>query len=129
MSNFLNFALGGLVGGLAGSPLQSVLRSPLQGLTGSRGTAPLGGAQFSGVAGLLSRDSQMPELAGLTSSTNLLAQAASDQPLLLLPPLAPMPAPAKAPAVPTDDHGQSNIVFADGATDGPPLTSQGILTA
>jgi hypothetical protein len=42
----------------------------------------------------------------------------ADAPMPNLPPLAPMPAPKLAPAVPTDDHGQSNIVFSDGDADG-----------
>jgi hypothetical protein len=68
-----------------------------------------------------SRDSAVSSSLDFTPSVDLLQQAAgmqgsagsAEQPLLNLPPLAPMPAPKAAPAVPNDDHGQSNIVFSD----------------
>jgi hypothetical protein len=67
----------------------------------------------------------MSGLLDLSSSINALQQAASAQttdtsapPLINPPPLAPMPAPKPAPDVPTDDHGQSNIVFSNADADG-----------
>jgi hypothetical protein len=129
MSNLLNFALGGLTGALSGSPLQSLTGSPLQGLSGLLGSAANGQPTGGALAGLVSRDGQMPELGAISSSINLLQQAASslgsssggssaDAQQLDLPPLPAMPAPAQPAAVPTDDHGQSNIVFSDSGADG-----------
>jgi hypothetical protein len=129
MSNLLNFALGGLTGAISGSPLQSLIGSPIQGLTGPGNASPTQGA--GGLAGLVGRDGQMPELGDISSSINLLQQAANSlgasgasagsdagAQQLDLPPLAPMPAPAQPAAVATDDHGQSNIVFSDAGADG-----------
>jgi hypothetical protein len=71
----------------------------------------------------VSRDSQIADLSTISTSVNLLQQAASSTAtdsadLLQFPTPAPMPAPKAAPAVPTDDHGQSNIVFSDSDADG-----------
>ena len=130
MSNLLNIALGGLTGALSGSPLQSLTGSPLQGLSGLLGGAANGEPAGGAMAGLVSRDGQMPELGAISSSINLLQQAAAslgssssggssaDAQQLDLPPLPAMPAPAQPAAVPTDDHGQSNIVFSDSGADG-----------
>jgi hypothetical protein len=134
MSNLLNFALGGLTGALSGSPLQSLTGSPLQALSGLLGNAANGQTAGGAAAGVGSRDDQMPELGSISSSINLLQQAASSQGSstsgssadgssadagqLQLPPLPAMPAPAQPAAVPTDDHGQSNIVFSDSGADG-----------
>jgi len=90
--------------------------------------APAGTAT---VAGSSARDRALTGFLELSSQVNGLYQAAgaladtagapadtAGAPMLNLPPLAPMPAPKPAPAVPTDDHGQSNIVFSDGDADG-----------
>jgi hypothetical protein len=130
--NILNFALGGLAGGLSGSPFAALTGVPIAMLL-SHGSSAAGSAALPVPA----RDSEIPNLADISSMVNLLAQAAGSQgadaqatgsqsagatdssaPLLNLPPLPPMPAPQKPSAVPTDDHGQSNIVFSDGDADG-----------
>jgi hypothetical protein len=81
-------------------------------------------------ASLSTRDAAVADLPALSSSVNLLAQAAStaassasagtSDPAeqLTLPPLPQMPAPQTPPAVPTDDHGSSNVVFSDPDADG-----------
>ncbi len=118
MSNFLTLGLGGSTGGLAGSPLQSVAGSSLAAQAGSQITTTR--SLQTGTSGTASRDSQVADLSATTSAVNLLQQAAAafDAPEPALPAAAPMPAPAKPADVPTDDHGVSNIVFADADVDG-----------
>jgi hypothetical protein len=131
--NLLNVAVGALTSAnspLAGSPVASIL---------------LGST--SGTAAAPARDSLISDLPDVSSTVNLLGQFASSQssgvsvatdllgqltgsqasgtstdgsqePELTLPPLPPMPAPQKPAAVPTDDHGQSNVVFSDSDSDG-----------
>lgn len=87
---------------------------------------PLSGQSAAAVASS-SRDSAASGLLDLSSAINALGQMASAQgtdtsatladSALQLPPLPPMPAPAKPPAIPTDDHGQSNVVFSDADDD------------
>ncbi len=71
------------------------------------------------------RDDAMADLSTLSGTVNLLAaaanggggsSAASEQ--LTLPPLPQMPAPKAPAAVPTDDHGVSNVVFSDADVSG-----------
>jgi hypothetical protein len=76
------------------------------------------------------RDTAVADLPAVSNSVNLLAQAAtassttsssgasSSGEQLTLPPLPQMPAPQAPPAVPTDDHGTSNVVFSDPDADG-----------
>ena len=128
MSNLLNFALGGLTGALSGSPLAPLIGAPLAALTASKTGHATGSASPATVSATPSRDSQIADLGTMSSSVNLLAQlasaiggtnasAASGEPLSAAP-APPIPAPAKPAAVPTDDHGQSNIVFSDSDVDG-----------
>jgi len=130
--NILNFALGGLAGSSA---------SPLALATGLPGTSLFssGSAGAANAASpLAARDGLISDLPDISSMVNLLQQAAGSQnagsptsasqpvdssvssqaPLLNLPPLPPMPQPQQPAAVPTDDHGQSNIVFSDADNDG-----------
>ncbi len=76
----------------------------------------------------LNRDLQMSELGQVASSVNQLRQAAAgvatsadaadaDAPLVSLPALPPMPAPAKAAATTPDDGAKSNVVFTDSDQD------------
>jgi hypothetical protein len=121
--NLLSLALGGLEAGSPGAPLSSSEVSTVTSLFS--GQSPVTALISQGS----SRDSSMSGLLDLSSSVNALQQAAAAQggsssaasstsEALNLPPLPPMPAPAKPPAVPTDDHGQSNIVFSDADSDG-----------
>jgi hypothetical protein len=78
------------------------------------------GSALTDTAAASGRDDAAASLLDLPPTLNLLRAAAgvqssdpSEAALLNLPPLAPMPAPKPAPSVPTDDHGQSNIVFSD----------------
>ncbi len=111
--DILNGALGSLERGVPqGSPVTSLAESP--------SSRQQSGTSAAAAAGLpASRDSMMAEQPGITSSVNLLQQAASqaagaqatvsqaddsglDQ--LSFPALPAMPAPQPAPPVPTDDH-------------------------
>jgi hypothetical protein len=108
-----------LIGAPVAAPLNVTAGSTL---SGGAATAPA--TTSSGTAPTSDRDSQISDLATISSSVNLLGQAASsqsasaDEPLLNLPALPAMPAPTPAPPVASDDHGQSNIVFSDPDTDG-----------
>ena len=120
--NLLSLALGGLAAGSPGSPLGSSTVSMTTSLFSGQSPIPALTADPS------NRDRGMSGMLDLSSSVNALQQAASApstdssaalaSSALQFPPLPPMPAPAKAPAVPTDDHGQSNIVFSDADGDG-----------
>ncbi len=118
--NLLNAAVGALTGGLAGSPLTA--------LAGPLATPLLQSGSGSNPSAVASRDSAMPGLSDLSSAINQLGQFASSQTSaastdssaeqeLTLPPLPPTPAPQAAPAIPRDDHGQSNVVISDGDAD------------
>ncbi len=114
--NLLNVAGSGLAGGLPGSPLTPPAGSFAAPLPSA--TSTLNGASVP------ARDSAIANISGISASVNLLQQAAASTisvsagPNLTIPPLPPMPAPKAAPAVPTDDHGQSNIVFSNQDADG-----------
>jgi hypothetical protein len=87
-----------------------------------------GTATGGGTSPVPSRDSSVADLASLTASMNLLAaqaaspaaaaQAQTAEAAITLPALPAMPAPQAPAAVPTDDHGASNVVFADADADG-----------
>ena len=114
--NLLSLALGGLA---AGSP--NSVQTPLAMTPPALSSSPL--SSVTGPATQSNRDSGMSGLLDLSSAMNALQQAAStqgtgttaasDSTALQMPPLPQMPAPAKAPSVATDDHGQSNVVFSD----------------
>jgi hypothetical protein len=122
--NVLSLALGGLTGGSSGPPLASSILSATAALLAQQ-AFPAAGA-----SGATSRDTAISGELGLSPAINALQQfataqatggsntSASSAQALQLPPLPPMPAPAKAPDVPSDDHGQSNIVFSDAGGDG-----------
>jgi hypothetical protein len=105
----------------SGAPTGASPTSFLRPATGSQSASLLaGGPARTGTAAASGRDDAAASLLDLPPTLNLLRTAAgvqssdpSEAPLLNLPPLAPMPAPKPAPSVPTDDHGQSNIVFSD----------------
>jgi hypothetical protein len=120
--NVLNLAQGLLTGAVP-SLLSAVG-------AGSASTSPASGTSAGAGSLITTRDGAMTDLLDASPAVNLLGQAAaalqteasssdsSQEPLLNLPPLAPMPAPKPAAAVPTDDHGQSNIVFSSPDADG-----------
>ena len=61
---------------------------------------------------------QAAEAQTSSSATASSVTSATTDPLAAQPSLPQLPAPQKAPTVPTDDHGQSNVVFSDSGTDG-----------
>ena len=119
--NLLNFALGGLEGGLTNSPL-----TPLVGIGGAllAGGALPGFSSGAGSAGG-NRDSLVSALPDILSAVNSLSQAAGSASSgggdmsgsLQLPSLPQMPAPAQSAPAPTDDNGQSNVVLQDSDAD------------
>jgi len=120
--NLLSLALGGLAAGSPDSPLSSSAVSAATSLFSGQSpvTALLSNAsgRDSGMSGLLDLSSTMNALQQAAAAQGAGSSAASGTPAVDLPPLPQMPAPAKPPDVPTDDHGQSNIVFSDADGDG-----------
>jgi hypothetical protein len=97
--------------------------APFSAVAPASASAPLAAGTSPAVP---SRDSSVADLSALTASINLLAQQASGAGVsaqdasaaIAFPSLPAMPAPQQPAAVPTDDHGSSNVVFADPDADG-----------
>jgi hypothetical protein len=121
--NVLSLASSGLTGASSSSPLFSAAASSTLGGSAAAALTSALSPRDAAIAGLVDASpalNALQQAAGtlLGQSTSGQSTASSTNALVQLPPLPQAPAAQPAPTVPTDDHGQSNVVFSDADADG-----------